>query len=225
MRGFAAVVFILSLPLILMGSPAISPCAETEPVQVVESEGNSVIAGYDHARARNEAVRDALQKAVAQVADRWLAPRDVERKSEELLKAQIYGKSEGFIQDYRVVSEVALPDLYTVAIRASVLAEAVRGDLQRLGLIGSAERKGPANSITLTIRGIRDYNGYTRCLGILKEGIPGIREVILREASWGLARFDIAAEAAVPVLSERLRERMAVDIQHQDEHVLEVSLQ
>jgi hypothetical protein len=222
MKGLRAAVAIFFLSAILIGSSVASTCAEM-PVQVVESEGSSIIVGNDRARARNEAVRDALQKAVAQVAGLWLAPQNDTRKS-DLLKEQIYGKAEGFIQDYRIISEVVSQDFYTVAIRASVLADAVRGDLRGLGLIGPAEVKRPLNRISLVIRGIRDYNGYSRCQGILREGKTGIREVILREASWGLARFDVTAETTVPILSEWLKEKMAVDIRHQDERTLEVDL-
>jgi hypothetical protein len=215
----AAVIF---FSLILVGFPVVSDCAEM-PIQVVESEGSSVIVGGDRARARNEAVRDALQKAVAQVVSLWLMPQADERAT-VLLRERIYGKSEGFIQDYRVVSETVLQDLYTVAIRVSVLSGLVKGDLRELGLVGSAEAKRPVRRISLVIRGIRDYSGYSRCHGILTGEGTVIREVSLREASWGAARFEIAAEAAVPVLSEWLQTKMVADIRHQDERTVEVDL-
>jgi hypothetical protein len=59
---------------------------------------------------------------------------------------------------------------------------------------------------------------------MLKERIPGIREAVLREASWGSARFDISAEGTVAAVAERLREKLAADIQHQDDRFLELKL-
>jgi len=59
---------------------------------------------------------------------------------------------------------------------------------------------------------------------VLKERIPGIREAAPREASWGLARFDIMTEGTVATVAERLREKLAADIQHQDDRFLELKL-
>lgn len=215
-----AIFFLLA---IMIGSPFVSPAEEVLPTQAVETEGNARITFGDLARARNEAVRDALQKAVEQVASRWLAPQEAARKS-PVLKEQITDRAEGFIQEYRIVSEITGFDLYTVAIRATVLADSIRNDLRGLGLIGQAQLKPPVNRISLTIRGIRTYGDYIRCRGVLKEKIPEIREIIPREASWGLARFDIAAEGTAQTVAERLRDKLAVEIQMQDDRVLEVHL-
>jgi hypothetical protein len=208
---------------IMIGFPLASLAEDVAPTQTVETEGSTRITGGDLARARNEAVRDALLKAVEQVAGRWLAPQEAARKS-PVLKEQINDRAEGFIQEYRIVSEMTVFDLYTVAIRATVLADSIRNDLRGLGLIRQEQLKPPVNKISLTIRGIRTYSDYIRCRGVLKEKIPEIREIIPREASWGLARFDIEAEGTTQMVAERLRDKLAVEIQMQDDQILEVHL-
>jgi hypothetical protein len=182
-------------------------------------EGSASVIGGDLARARSEAVREALQKAVEQVAGRWLTPQDAAGKS-HVLNEQITDRAEGFIQEYRIVSETTVLDIHTVAVRASVLADSLRKDLLGLGLIRPTQLKLPTTRISLTIRGIRTYDDYVKCRVMLKDQIPGIREIIPREASWSLARFDIAAEGTVPTLAERLREKLMVEIQYQDDRVL-----
>lgn len=208
---------------IMIGSPLVSSAEEVSLTQVVETEGTARIAGGDLARARNEAVLDALKKATEQVAGRWLAPQEAARKS-ALLKEQITGHAEEFIQEYRIVSEITAVDLYTVAIRATVLADSIRNDLREVGLIGQVQPKPPVNGISLTIRGIRTYSDYIRCRRVLKEKISEIREIIPREASWGLARFDVVAEGTAQTVAERLRDKLAMEIQVQDDRVLEVHL-
>ncbi|MHB8907521.1 MAG: hypothetical protein ACYDAA_01405 [Syntrophales bacterium] len=208
---------------IMIASPSISPAEEVLPTQAVDAEGSARIAGGDLARARNEAVRDALQKAVEQVAGRWLAPQEAAKKS-AVLKEQITDRAEGFIQEYRVDAETTAVDLYTVAIRATVLADSIRADLRELGLIRQTELKPSVSRISLTIRGIRTYGDYVRCREVLKEKIPEIRESVPREVSWGLARFDIAADGTTQTVAERLRDKLAAEIQREDERVLEVQL-
>ncbi len=222
MKVFTATVFLFLLAL-LLGVPAHPLCAESAAVQVVEAEGSAAVPGADLARARNEAIRDALQKAVAQVAGRWLAPQDIELKS-KILKERILDRAEGFIQDYRVVSESTPPEAYTLVIRVSVFAETLRDDLREVGLIGPDQTRSDVTRIFLTVRGIRQYGDYVKVLGLLRERVPGVRGAVLWEASWRLARFEIASEVAIPVLSESLREKLTVDVGHQDEQVLEVHL-
>jgi len=223
MKGFPLPVIFFCLFVIMIFFPAVSPGEGIVPTQVVETEGSAPVTGSDLARARSEAVRDALQKAVEQVAGRWLAPQDVAAKS-QVLKEQITDRAEGFIQEYRIVSEVTVLDVHTVEVRASVLADNLRNDLLVLGLIKPTQVKLPVTRIFLTIRGIRTYGEYVKCRGILKDRIPGIREIIPCEASWTLARFDVAVEGIIPTLAERLREKLAVEIQYQDDRVLEVYL-
>jgi len=222
MKGLTSALSIFLLLLILIAFPAASLCAEM-PIRVVESEGSAIVTDNDRARARSEAVRDALQKAVVEVASAWLLPGHDPQQS-DLLREQIYKKAEGFIQDYRVISESVSQDLFTVVIKASVLADNVENDLRGLGLGVPKESQVRMSTISLVIRGIGDYASYSRCRSILREGKTGIREIILREASWGLARFDVMAEASVPVLSGWLHEKMGADIRYQDEKTLEVDL-
>ncbi|MBE0558913.1 MAG: flagellar assembly protein T N-terminal domain-containing protein, partial [Proteobacteria bacterium] len=196
---------------------------EVAPTEVVEAEGSALVTGGDLARARNEAVREALQKAVEQVAGHWLTLQDSGDKS-PALKERITDQAEGFIQEYRIVSETTVLDVHTVAVRASVLAENLRKDLVEIGLVRPIQPELPVIRISLTIRGIHAYGDYVKCRAVLRDRIPGIREIILREAAWGLARFDIAAEGTVPVLSARLQEKLAVDLQYQDDRILEVHL-
>jgi hypothetical protein len=223
MKGFPLPVIFFCLFAIMICFPAVSPGEGMAPSQVVETEGSAPVSGSDLARARSAAVRDALQKAVEQVTGHWLSPQDTAEKS-PALKEQIADRAEGFIREYRIVSEATVLDVHTVVVRASVLVDNLRNDLLLLGLIRSTQLKLPVNRIFLTIRGIRTYGEYVKCRGILKDRIPGIREIIPREASWRLARFDIAVEGTVPTVAEQLREKLAAEIQFQDDRVLEVYL-
>lgn len=218
-----AAVFILSL-FVLAACPPAGVCAEGgTAAQIVEAEGTAPVTGNDLARARNEAVRDALRKSVEQAISRWLTPADAAARL-PLVKEQILDRAEGFIQEYRIVSEMTVGDVHTVAVRVSVLTDSLRDDLQRLGLAKTVQHTIPATHIAVTIRGIRSAGDYLRCRATLKEAIAGIREVIPREAAWNLVRFDVAAEGGVPVLIERMRGKLAVEVERQDAGAVEVRL-
>lgn len=216
-------VFIFSLFAVMIFCPSLSLGEERGRTQVFETEGIAAVIGSDLARARDGAVRDALQKAVTRATGQWLAPQDMGRKYETLSEL-IYDRAEEFTQDFRILFEISDQDIYSVTVRATIFSDRIRKDLQELGLINPPVQNPTVTRILLTIRGIRTYNDYIRLRGMLKERIPGIREAVLREVSWGLARFDIAAEGTVAAVAERLRKKLAADIQHQDDRFLELNL-
>ncbi len=223
MKGLALPVSISCFFAIMICFPVVSHGEGVAPTEVVEAEGSASVTGGDLARARSEAVRDALRKAFERVAGRWLAPQDAAGKP-QVLKAQITDRAEGFIQEYRIVSEMTVFDVHTVTVRVSVLADSLQKELLGLGLIKPTPLKLPVTPISLTIRGILTYGDYVKCRAMLKDRIPGIREIIPREASWSLARFDVTAEGTVQALAKRLRETLAVEIQYQDDRILEIHL-
>ena len=223
MKGCSMPVFIFFLFAVMVFCPSLSLGEETGRTQVFETEGIAAVIGSDLARARDDAVLDALQKAIARATGQWLTPQDAERKY-EILRERIYNRAEEFTQDFRILFELSDPDIYSVTVRATVFSDRIRKDLQELGLINPPVQNLSVTRIFLTIRGIRTYSDYVRLRGMLKERIPGIREAIPREASWGSALFDIAAEGTVAAVAERLREKLAADIQHQDDRFLELNL-
>jgi hypothetical protein len=223
MRKLRVSSFVLLLFAFTICFPAVSSSAEMIATQVAEAEGSAPIIGLDLSRARDQAVRDALLKAVIQVANRFLDPRDAERRS-QLLKEQIYSQAEGFIQDYRLLFETSVMDVYTVAIRVTIFADGIRNELQRLGLIRSNQNNLASTGISLTISGIHSYGDYARCYGILKDRLPGIRASVPREVSWGQAIFFVAVEGTIPTVAERLREKLTGEIQRQDDRGLAIHL-
>ena len=216
-------VFIFFLFAVMIFCPSLSPGEERGRTQVFETEGIAAVIGSDLARARDGAVRDALQKAVTGATGQWLTSQDAERKY-EILRERIYDRADEYTQDFRILFEISDQDIYSVTVRATVFSDRIRKDLQELALINPPVQNPSVTRIFLTIRGIRTYSDYVRLRGMLKERIPGIREAVPREASWGSARFDIAAEGTVAVVAERLREKLGADIQHQGDRFLELNL-
>jgi|GEM_PF-996826 len=204
--------------------PAVSAGDEGRGVHVVEAEGIAAVTGLDVAGARDEAVRDALQKAVERTAGQWLSPEDLARRYEKL-KEKLYDRAEGFIQDFRILFEISDSDIYSVNVRATVFADSVREELEHLNLIGPPLRRPSPTVISLTLKGIRDYGGYARWKGVLKDALPGIRVITPREASWGAVRFEVTVEGTAAAVSEGLREKLGVEVRQSGDRSLEVDLE
>ena len=213
--------------LFLMGAailcPSISFGSERVGTQIFESEGIAAVIGFDLARARDAAIQDALQKAVAKAMEQWLTPQRAEQNFAQL-KERIYDRAEEFTQDYRILFEISDPDIYSVTVRATVFLDSIRKELQDSGLIKTTAQNPVLTRMILTVRGIRTFGDFNRLQIVLKEKIPGIRETLPREATWGMVRFEIVGGGTIATMAERIMEKLAVKILYQDDQTLEIHL-
>lgn len=102
--------------------------------QTVTVDGVAGIQGGDKAIARDNAIQDALRKAVEQAVGTMVASETLVENF-VAVRDNILSKSQGYVQDYKVIKEGADKDLYTVTIAASVSIGSLKSDLGALGLL------------------------------------------------------------------------------------------
>ncbi len=108
--------------------------ASGQEVQVVTSKGEGWFEGNDALIGKDRAVRDALAKAVEQaVGTMVLAETRVQNF--QLLNDEIYTKTDGFVQNYKIINENAGKNVYEVTIQATVSTGSIKDKLDALGLL------------------------------------------------------------------------------------------
>lgn len=91
------------------------------------------------AQARDEAIEDALRKAVEQGVGVWVAAElTVEQK--KLIDERIYSETAGYVKEYNILEEGEKLGLYQVKISALVKLGKLADDLQALGLLMRKKR-------------------------------------------------------------------------------------
>jgi hypothetical protein len=98
----------------------------------IETEGVGVIISGDMARARDNAVREAQKRSIEKAVKTFLSPEAVAEHFQGL-SDHIYSKSGDYIQNYKIIEERTEGDYYRVRIRAAVIAEGIRNDLESMG--------------------------------------------------------------------------------------------
>lgn len=114
--------------------------------RIIEAEGAGVVINNDLALARDNALNDALRKAVEQAVGTVISSETIVQNF-EVINDSIYAKSQGYIQNYRIINENVSDSLYRVTIRASVSLGTIKDDLQALGLLMA--RKGMPRMMVL----------------------------------------------------------------------------
>jgi len=112
----------------------------SQQITSITVEGIGAIVKGDHAIAKDNAVNDALRKAVEQAVGTLVQAQTLVDKY-QLISDEIYTKSQGYIKKYSVISE--RPDLnqgiLKVTIQADVSIGDIKNDLNAIGLL--LERK------------------------------------------------------------------------------------
>ena len=107
---------------------------EIMEAQIVRTEGLGAIVNNDTAMARDSAIEDALRKAVEQTVGTQVDSETIVQNF-QLLSDQIYTRTKGYIQNYRIISEVPMDNLYKVIIEATVSLGSLKDDLAAIGLL------------------------------------------------------------------------------------------
>lgn len=106
------------------------------------STGLGVIIAGDVGKARDEALNDALRKAVEQAVGTIISAQSVVENA-ILIEDNIYSRTSGYIRSYDLVREgksVNIPNTYEATVTATVSTASLKDDLAAIGIL--LQRKG-----------------------------------------------------------------------------------
>jgi len=107
------------------------PVAGSEDARQIRAIG---VADGKDSRARDEALDDALRKAVEQGVGTFVTA-ELTVEQQKLVDERIYTESRGYIQSYTVIREGTDDGIYEVEISALVKMTKLAGDLRSIGLL------------------------------------------------------------------------------------------
>jgi hypothetical protein len=88
--------------------------------------------------ARDQALRDALRKAVEQGVGSFINA-ETRVQNFQLLDDRIYSRANGYVSSYRVINESREGDIYRVVVRAKVKTDRIADDLTAIGILISEQ--------------------------------------------------------------------------------------
>ena len=130
MKYIKGMVIIAAIALLLCMVASSSVYADMQTVTVdgtARPQGNQAI-------SRDNAIGDALRKAVEQAVGMMVVSETVVDKS-ELIKDMIYSKTQGYVKQYKIIKESSSQDVYLVTIVAVIDVNDLKNDLGALGLL------------------------------------------------------------------------------------------
>ena len=127
-------VFAVFFCLVVLYPPAVVHAENQIPTKTVVVTGTGKIHQKDSARAREEAIADSLVSAVNRVAVE-LFPLESMVRNFQAFNEMIYGNTDKFIQDYKVLAEVPSTNNYRVMVEATVSINTLKKLMSSAGIL------------------------------------------------------------------------------------------
>jgi hypothetical protein len=197
---------------------------DNEDIQPVNTEGTSIIINDDLASARNNAIQDALQKAVEHVVITLIPSKTIASQS-QIIRDNLYAKSNEYIHDYRIISEKQYQAVYQVNVRSTLFASSIMDDLQALGLLIVEKKKVPVTVVVVLVRGLKSYTDFAKVKELLKTKMKVIMNIYQRRFEWGMASLDLEIQGTVQSFAVELVKtgHFSLDNTRADQNYIEVT--
>lgn len=133
--SLAKIGLMLSVIIIIAGSPLHAAAQETPPDKnAIETLGTAVIVGKDVAKAREQAIDNALTAAIARIVAQKVPEKLLIKQFKEL-NLKIFNQTDQYVDNYKVLTEALGGERYRVMVQASVSAPRIHEELAALNLL------------------------------------------------------------------------------------------
>jgi len=119
---------------ICLAGPIILTARAADVENTVEVIGTATVRGENVSAARRQAIADSLVASVEIVTGK-IVPLDARVRNFKTLNQVLYSHTDEFIQGYKVLTELKSGNQYRVLIQATVRADKIRDELERIGVI------------------------------------------------------------------------------------------
>lgn len=194
---------LLMIFLIMMGTGVFPVDVHPHGNLTLQVEGRAAVVKDDEARARREAVKNALEKAILQACARIL-PKKVEQESFQAVKSLLIGRTDRYVNHYSIASESRRQNEYIAEVQAIVAMPPLREDLAQMGMLPDSEAK-ESSVVLLSLRGIRKYADFKRMNTFLQSRPQLVKSRYPCRLEWQRIDCDLTLSEPVQIFTAELK--------------------
>src|SRR4030042_4187330 len=183
--------FLLSVLFLLIFCPFSVHAQKAETGSVnINVEGSAKIKRDDVATARDEAIQNALERAILESASQ-LSEIPIKNEDFHLIKNIIVQEPDKYVLYYTITEEIRQPQDFVVKANVVVALLALKNDLQKMGFLHNNLVEKNDIKIFLTVKGLKSYSGYLRIRDFLQSRIRLVKSIYPAHFSSQEAQFQI----------------------------------
>lgn len=217
-KSWLLVLFLLCVALPSYGAD------QTAADLTLQVEGRAPVVKDDEARARGEAIKNALESAIMQAVYKVL-PNKVDDEKIQSLKSVMAGRTDRYIKNYRIISENRQQDQYTASVHAVVALTPLTEDLSQMGVLPD-QKKGDGVPVSLSLKGMKKYSDFVFIRSFLQNRSKIIKGVYPCRLEWQRADFDLvlSGESGNLVAEIEKSGRYLLESVHQNQNGIQITL-
>jgi len=216
--------FLLLSTLVLITFISISVYAQNdESVLSLYVEGSAKIKQNDVAGAREQAIQNALEKAILDAVSRLLA---IPVKDEKFQQAKniIVNEQDKYVQYYKITEEKRQSQNFIVNVNVTIALSSLKNDLHKMGFLQTAAAGKNNTRVSLSVIGLRKYSDYLSLKEFLQNRTKLVKNIYPGSFKWSEAHFEIEIFGDAQSFAEELVKNVScmLDIKQTDNNRIEM---
>jgi len=189
--------------LILLSSVCALAQKSEQDAAAYSVEGTAKIRKGDLARAREEAIRDALEKAVIEAVSK-MPGFSLSQEDFKLVRNIFAQKADQYVMFYTIAEESRDDQEFRLRANVFVSGAAMRKDLGKMGFLEKSAFGQSETKAVLVMQGIDSYASYQKIKAFLQGARQSIKSVYPLDFTWRQARFVILVPGDIRSITEEL---------------------
>lgn len=168
-------------------------------------QGTAQIKRNDVAVAREEAIQNALEKAILEAASKLLS---IPAKDEnfQLIKSVLLNEPDKYVYYYKITEENRQPQTFMVNVNVVVAFLVLKNELNKMGFLNAPQMEKNNVKVFLNVNGLKRYSEYVRIKEFLQSRTNLVKNIYPSHFEWQHANFEIEIYGNVQSLVNDLEE-------------------
>src|SRR4030042_2146189 len=168
-------------------------------------QGTAQIKRNDVAIAREEAIQDALEKAILEAASKILS---IPAKDEnfQLVKSVLLNEPDKYVHYYKITEENRQPQTFIVNVNVVVSFLVLKNDLNKMGFLNAPQMGKNNVKVFLNVNDLKKYSEFVRIKEFLQSRTKLVKNIFPSRFEWQEAHFEIEIYGNVQSLTNDLEE-------------------
>jgi len=168
-------------------------------------EGSANVKNENVVKAREEAIQNALEKAILEVGSR-LSELSVKDEDFQLIKRIIVQEADKYIAYYTITQEGRQEQEFNVKANVVVASAALKNDLHKMGFLHNRLKDKNNVMVFLAVKGIKSYVAYSKIINILQSRVNLVKNIYPGTFTWQEAEFEIEMAGDTQALKSELEQ-------------------
>ncbi len=169
----------------------------------LDVEGSADINQNDVARAREEAIQNAIENAILKATAKLMSV-SVDDERFQPVKSIIIDEPDKYVSNFKIVAEMKKPASYEVNIHAVVDLAGLKNDLNKMGFLQAVQTAKSMPIVLLDVKGLKKYSDFLRLKEFLQNRTKMVKNIYPCRFEWQQAHFEIEIIGDVQSLADGL---------------------